>query len=285
MKNWNTHWFSIVLAMGIVLLLSLIWLYLMEYMVPFSRNVRWIENASQAFYLSYAWVEENVYKVYSGSLWSNQLSSPYAWSEWYVYAFTGSSRFIPETWQWNAQNSNYSRFSQSEPISLQIWNGRLTNGGESINFQFTIPNGVWFESPTSDEIILVQLSWEGGSLSSASWALIRESDVNTNMNLLTRNGTTLTGNSRTFRQFFWDLWCANASTDCVLKLSVIRPLVSNSWNASIPYLQYRITSSKAIPYPNPLMTSLGKSFWFSKSLEVFIPQQATSSAFDFTVLQ
>lgn len=285
MKDSNTAWFSIVLAMWIVLLLSLTWLYLMEYMIPFSRNVRGIENASQAFYLSYGGVEENVLKVYSWSIWLNHQSFPYTWLEWFEYSFTWSSTVIPQAGQWNAQNLNYSRFSQSEPISLQIGNGRLTNGWESISLDLTIPNSVSFQSPTSDEIILVQLSWELGSLSSASGALIRESDVNTTINLLNRNGTPLTWLDRTFRQFFWDLWCVNAGTDCVLKLSIIRPLISNSWNAPIPYLQYRITSSKPLPYPNPLMSSVGKSFWFSKTLKAFIPQQATSSAFDFTVLQ
>jgi hypothetical protein len=37
-----------------MLVLSFTGLYLLEYMIPFSRNIKGIENASQAFYESYA---------------------------------------------------------------------------------------------------------------------------------------------------------------------------------------------------------------------------------------
>jgi hypothetical protein len=102
---------------------------------------------------------------------------------------------------------------------------------------------------------------------------------------LSEDGTTLQWADMDFEAYFTILGCWNLANECVLKLSVIRPLVSNSWDATIPYLEYGIETSKPVPYPNPLMISQWKSYWFSKTLEVFIPQQSTSSAFDFTVLQ
>jgi len=254
-------------------------------MVPFSRNVKGIENASQAYYESYAGVEENLYNVYDGNIWQNHSKLFWAVQD-YQYNFLWNGTVIPAAWQGNSQDSNYSRISQSEPISLEIWGAWFAAAGSYIRLQLKTPNGSSFDAPLNDDIILVQLASENGALSSAPWDLIQESDVdNTPFNILLDDGVTLTGNSRNFRQYYNDLGCSNVSTRCVMKISIIRPLISNSWNAIIPYLEYRIETSDAIPLPNPLMTSQWKSFWFSKNLEVFIPQRATSSAFDFTVLQ
>lgn len=287
MKHSSKTWFSIALAMWVILLLSLTGLYLVEYMIPFSRSVKWIENASQAFYESYAGVEESIFSVYDGNLGNNH-SRFHSDDQDYEYNFLWSWDEIPAPWEWNVSNNlDYSRFSQNEPINLEVWNARFNNAGETIDLFLQIPNGVDFDAPYTDEIILLQLSWAGWSLTSASGALLRESDVRSTsaIDILSENGTTLTGVNRTFRQYFSDLWCSDASTQCVLRASIIRPLISDSWDALIPYLEYRLETSKPIPYPNPLVTSQGKSFWFSKTLEVFIPQEATSSAFDFTVLQ
>lgn len=294
MKDINNTWFSIILAMWIVLLLSLIWLYLMEYMIPFSRSVKGIENASQAFYESYGWVEESVLEVYSWSIWTSYNKGFWSVQD-YEYNFIWSWSEIPAPWEWDAPNNpDYSRFSQSEPISLEIWNWRFNNSGESIDLFLQVPDGGDFDSPYTDEIILLQLSGAWWSLSSASGALIRESDVRNawSVDIFNQDWVDLTWrdevspwNPLTFWDYFSELWCQNLWTQCVLKASVIRPLVSNSWNAVIPYLEYRLETSKPIPYPNPLLTSKWKTYQFSKTLEVFIPQQATSSAFDFTVLQ
>lgn len=285
MKAVNNTWFSIVLAMWIVLLLSLIWLYLMEYMIPFSRNVKGIENASQAYYESYAGVEENLFNVYDGNMWENHSKLFWAVQD-YQYTFLWNGTVIPTPWQGNSQDTNYSRISQSEPISLEIWGSSFGTAGSYIRLQLKVPNGGFFDTPLNDDIILVQLASENGSLSSAPWELIQESDVDdTEFNLLLEDGVTLAGDPRTFREYYNDLGCSGTSARCVMKISVIGPLISNSWDAIIPYLEYRIESSDSIPLPNPLMTSQGKSFWFTKNLEVFIPQRFTSSAFDFTVLQ
>lgn len=71
MKNTaSPQAFSIVFALGITLLLCFMGLYLLEYMVPYSRNVKGIEFASQAFYESYAGVEDAMYdynQAYAGN--------------------------------------------------------------------------------------------------------------------------------------------------------------------------------------------------------------------------
>jgi len=288
MNSTEKKWFSIILAMWIVLLLSLIWLYLMEYMIPFSRNVKWIENASQAYYESYAWVEESAFKIYNGDLWlghNNTFDSGIVQD--FGYNFVWSWARIPAPWQWNApDNPNYSRLSQNEPISLQIWNWKFSTNTDNIIFRFEIPELNWstpsFDSPNND-IILWQLSWSAWSLTSED--LIQENQENTNINLWPLFWIQLDGTRTRFRDFYRNILnCDDIANDCILRISVINPLVTST-NSTIPYLEYQINASRAIPYQNPVVSSQGKSFGFSKTLEVFIPQKATSSAFDFTVLQ
>lgn len=288
MHDTQKKWFSIVLAMWIVLILSLIGLYLLEYMIPFSRNVKGIEHASQSFYESYSWVEENVLLVYSWSVWADYSKSYWGIQD-YEYSFIWSWDRIPVLWQWNSEyDDDFSRLSQTETISLQVGNGRFTGTSESILFRFQIPDLWWtaqsFRLPNND-IILWQLSGRNGTLTSASGSLIQENDRNSNINIWNQTGTPLSGSDETFSDYFRDvLDCDAVANDCTLKISVINPLLTSS-NSIIPYLEYSIETSNPIPYPNPLMVSEGKSYGFTKSLEVFIPQQATSSAFDFTVLQ
>jgi len=288
MNNTNQNWFSIILAMWVVLILSLTWLYLVEYMIPFSRDIKGIENASQAFYESYGWVEENILQVYSWSLWSDYSKSSSSLQD-YEYTFLGSGDRVPALGQWNSEfDSDFSRFSQTETISLQVWNGRFTDVSEDIFFRFQIPEFWWVSqnfAPPNNDIILWQLSWRWGTLTSASGALIQENDANSNINIWSSVWAPLTGSDEVFSDYFRDvLDCDNPANTCTLKISVINPLISSN-NSLVPYLEYSIQTSDPIPYPNPMMTSKGNSFGFSKTLEVFIPQEVTSSAFDFTVLQ
>jgi len=276
--------------MWIVLLLSLIGLYLVEYMIPFSRNVKWIENASQAYYKSYAWVEESVLQVYSWALGINHENffTPWAMKD-FEYDFIWSWEYIPAPGNGNAPwDSNYSILSQNEPISLSVWWKDFDLTWSEISIDFRVPDWFWIDSSWDNQIILLQLSGNWDSIFSASWSLITKSDVSWwSFNLLQEDGESLRGTGATFRNHYWDLWCdSSAVTDCTLRLSLIRPIFNNTSSRSqIPYLEYQINASQAIPYQNPVVSSRGKSFGFSKTLEVFIPQQATSSAFDFTVLQ
>ena len=49
----QTQGFTLVIALTIVILVSLIAMMLLEYMIPFSRNVQGVENASKAHYEGY----------------------------------------------------------------------------------------------------------------------------------------------------------------------------------------------------------------------------------------
>jgi len=120
-------------------------------MIPFSRSVKWIENASQAFYESYGWIEESVLKAYSWTVWSSY-NKVFSVAQDYEYSFVWSWDEIPAPGQGNApDNPNYSRLSQNEPISILVGWKNYDNPGASISINFRIPNSVWFSSSLEDE--------------------------------------------------------------------------------------------------------------------------------------
>lgn len=88
--------FSIVFALGITLLLCFMGLYLLEYMVPYSRNVKGIEFASQAFYESYAGVEDAMYLHSQNTIgYQTGISLSPSIQEEYSYTIIGNGRFSP----------------------------------------------------------------------------------------------------------------------------------------------------------------------------------------------
>jgi len=279
--------------MWLVLVLSFTGLFLVEYMVPFSRNIKWIENASQAFYESYAWVEESVLLIHSGSIWQDYTNS-YSWDQDFKYSVDSSGRNIPVAWNWNSEyDSDWNRISQDNPISLVVGNNIFWWWSNSINLEVRVPdfdgNGssdnleVW----TYDDIVFWQISSNSDSLSVKDIL-----DISTGTNSVSRNlfspsevwlalGDSILDPGNSLANFY-----ANncISSECVLKISLVNPIISPD-NSLYPYLEYRISTSDSIPLSHSYITSDGKSYGFTKKLEVAIPQQSTSSAFDFTVLQ
>ena len=303
-QHKDTSWFSIVLAMWLVLILSFTGLFLLEYMIPFSRNIKWIENASQAFYESYSGVEEGILLIHSGSLWEDYTDS-FTGVKDFKLDVTSSGSIIPIAWKWNSEfDSDWNRLSQDTPISLLVWRDDLDSGwNDRIRLSLRVPDFDRDGSPDNlniadgtQDIILWQLSSDSSSISSRSGSLITESDIN----LWTINETSLwnistlsewvmlDGTDQNFNWFYNNnsTPCNDVNNDCVLKISVINPLISsNIWSNSIPYLEYQIHTDTVIPLAQSYVVSQWKSFWFTKTLEVSVQQQSTSSAFDFTVLQ
>lgn len=303
MKYQQTSWFSIVLAMWLMLILSFTGLYLLEYMIPFSRNIKGIENASQAFYESYAWVEDSLLLIHSWSV-GDDYSKVFSGDQDYQYSVTSSGTVTPTAWKWNSEyNQDWNKFSQDTPISLLVWKNRLSSWwSDRIRFSLRVPDFDNDSNPDNlkisdgiDDIVLWQLSSPSDSLSSRSWSLITESDINSNVDEVSFWNTvslsewvTLDGTDRTFQWFYNNNTsaCTDINTECVLKVSIINPLISsNAGSSIIPYLEYQIHIDTTIPLTHSYISAQWKSYGFTKKLEVAVPVQSTSSAFDFTVLQ
>ena len=102
---------------------------------------------------------------------------------------------------------------------------------------------------------------------------------------MTRTGTLLDGTPSNFTAFYVSN-CNSAGRECVLKISVINPLVSTLIGSpKIPYLEYRLYSNAVIPLRSAIVSSQGKSYGFSKKLKIQVPQTTTNAAFNFTVFQ
>lgn len=298
MKHTHTSAFSIILSLGITLFLSFTGLYLLEYMVPFSRNIKDIEFASRALYQTYGGVEESLFAVWSGSIWDESTRS-YSGNEDFQYTITAMGTQLPPAWQGNsiyASNGNRNIMSESQPIQLLVWKNRITSPSNQIMFRTRIPdiNGDGFNetfdaTSPDDDLIVWQLSSTTDSIY-ASGSLISEFDIDNNgldssnmYDMWTKNGVKLDGT----QEDFWDFYDTNCrgSNECVLKISIIHPLVLSGNGTVVPYLEYRIDTSDPIPLRYAYVEIDGKSQGYSKKLKLAIPQQTTNSAFDFTVFQ
>ena len=297
----NKKWFSIIFAMWIVLISTLMAFTILEYIEPFSRNIKWIENSSRSYYEANAWVEEAMWHINQNRVgyetWTI-MSNTNIWREFDVVAMWKN---LPFSWLWNSwYDSNWNKIFLWGPIQLQLWWDVATlvdTDWVNIKFTFKVPNLNWESWLTLSWGILPIINWQLSSQSdtlNSSWSYIIASNIN-NKDIIFNNKEwkILDGTWQKFSEFFkgnceeWEwLWTWSW---CVLKLSIINQLEldDNNWTI-VPYLEWKIDStgsSKNIPLRYGIIKASGKSYGFKKKLEVRVPQQSISEAFDFTVFQ
>jgi len=297
----NKSAFSIVIAIGLVLVMSLLVLYILEYMIPYSKNVKWIENSSNAFYQAENSIEDALKKF--KDRWESSFTDFSKPSSsvpiYYSYNTTSSGTEIPYAWDWNSEfDTTFNKISQWDPIQLKVWNW-ITNLW-NIKFTFKIPeiewqtySLTWWKLP----IINWQLTTKNNKTLNSSWSYILANDIDSSwLNGIIFNWSMENDNNIKFAD--WQLldWTGSWMVDfyinncwnnslCTLKMSIINKLESTTW-INIPYLEYKIKLNNSnIPLRFSRIKSDWKSYGFQKHLEVKIPQQTTNEAFDFTVFQ
>ena len=292
--------FSIVLALGLMLLLSFTGLYLIEYMIPYSRSIKGIENASQTFFESYSGVEDALYSVYSQE-WEQDAKTLWSDSR-YSYNIISNGTILPPVWWWNSPyDPDWNILSLDDPISLKVWKNRLNSWSNRFELSLRIPDintdGIRDSLKTSDgvdDVVIWQLSSGNETIFSRSGSLVSEWDINNGVIDLTDlwNGTkysqgiTLGWEERSFQWFYNNNSspCNNEDNECVLQLSLLRELRSDD-DTILPFLEYKIQTTWDIPTRFFHLESQGISFGFNKTLRVSVPQQTTNSAFNFTIFQ
>jgi hypothetical protein len=75
---------------------------------------------------------------------------------------------------------------------------------------------------------------------------------------------------------------------CILRFSVINSLTTTSWTA--PYLEWQLKTwetdtSPKIPLRYSRIESVWRTYGFQKTLQIRVPQDTVSEAFDFAVFQ
>lgn len=297
----NKSWFSIIIWMWLVLLMTLTAFVILSYMVPFSRSVKWIENASNSYYVSYSWIEKALYYIKTRSNISSETwSTMPATAVWYSYNTFSSWGTIPLTWSWNSEyDKDYNTISPTEPLQIQVWSWYLTNPWSWIQFYFRVPD-LDGDSFANDET----LSWN--TLPIINWMLSSENDtLIASWTYIDANGIkkancswtcdwkidwqawlVLSWSAQNFDQTYYNNNCWTNSW-CSLKFSIINPLELNDASSTkLPYLEYKITwLSSNFPDRYTKIKSSWKSYWFQKNLEVKIPQQTVNQALDFTIFQ
>jgi len=301
MKN-NKKWFSIIIAMWLVVLISLLALSILEYIVPFSKNVKWIENSAGSYYRAVSAVENALWFVKPSKLWINNSTTMSITATWNNYSIIANWSILPPILKGNSEfNKDWNRISSWDPIQLEVWNNMITNWS-TFNLFIKVPNIDW------SSVIVETFSWAQNiiqwQLSSQSWSLnasgsyikwneINNSDItNTPItNIWVRSGIKLDWTSQDIQTFYW-AWnpSDNCSTwkACILKLSVINKLEWKSWFTGwiLPYLEWKINlSPDNIPLRYTNIEANWKSFGFIKTLNIRVPQKTTIDAFNFTIFQ
>lgn len=299
MKKQNTWWFSIIVAILLVVVMTLLVLYILEYMIPYSKNIKWIENSSNAFYQAESWVEDTLFEIKNrAEITDESTKSFWTTAVDYNYSTVSSGDIIPPVWEWNSWfDKNYNTISADNPIQLEVW-WLSSSDWNNIGFTFRTPlisNSRGNLDPSNIAIINWQLSWNGDTLNAeSSWILtndftsgilISELFDGSEANAASINyddWQILDWTLNDFQTFYANncLWINN----CILKMSVINELKTAT--ESIPYLEYKINfNSNNVPLRFSRIDAQWKSYGFQKSLEVRVPQQTTNEAFDFTVFQ
>ena len=297
----NKSAFSIVIAMWLVLIMSLVVLYILEYMIPYSKNVKWIENSSNAFYQAENSIEDALKKF--KDRWDsnfNDYFKDFSMTESIDYKFdtTSSGTEIPYNWEGNSEfDTTFNKISQWDPIQLKIWNWIINLW--DLYFSFKTPEIEWKSytlSWSNIAIINWQLAAEGNTLN-ASWSWVLTDDINdwledkkifdwseqNNKNIEYSDWQDLDWTASWITDFYNNN-CSWTNSWCSLKFSIINKLETTDW-VILPYLEYKIEAETKIPLRFSRIKSDWKSYGFQKHLEVKIPQQTTNEAFDFTVFQ
>lgn len=291
----NNRWFSIVVWMLLTIIMSLSAMVILSYIIPFSRETRWIENATNAYYQAYAWIEESMYFIkWRTSLVTETWSLMSPWVIGFSYSTLSSWDIIPPDEEWNSNfNPNFNRFSINEPIQLQVGNISWLNWN-NVDFSFQVPKISevisWLISEDRP-IISWSLSSENDTLLASENGYIKYNDFNyttwvlENWKIFNKEWRRLDWTFQDFNTFYWPSWENCFNNSCILRFIVVNDLTLSNWN-TIPYLEYKInfwTSSAPLRYTR--INASWKSYQYTRSMQVRVPQQTINQAFDFTVFQ
>lgn len=290
----NTRGFSIIIALWIVLIITLIAFYILEYIIPFSRNVKGIENATKSYYLALSWQENALFFIRENGIWVWDIKV-LSWTSSSAYNIISTGTTLPRLWFWTSDfDKDWSKISPSESVQVFLPTGI---NWSNINIYFRVPyfsNNL--EMSSTWDIVNWQLSSPSDILNAgdwerfASWTICNSWDSCVSWNLFSwRSWFNLDNTVITFTNFY-ESNCTN-DYDCVLKLSIINNLVaeksSGIWpQITIPYLEYKIDFNwQAIPTNIIQIEIWGLSYGFRKNFTLYYPLDSLIDAYDFTVFQ
>ena len=295
----NNKWFSIIMALWLVIFINLIAISIIDYIIPFSKNTKGIENSIVSYYQAETWIENALYVLKWQVAWTE--SSTGLTSDAISSAFNITARWniLPPSWDWNSEyDSDWNQIAMWNPIQLEIWKWNIDFNSEDIEVNFKVPDLNW-----TDNLTNLILSWSTNNLPIINWQLSSQNNTlnATGSYIITADEICDINNSCSVLNLSWFIWIdLNWDEDsiedfysaecwiwlwCILKLSVINKLEDDVNNISIPYLEWKMEFDSFVPLRYSIIETEGKAYWYKKNLKVRVPQQTTNEAFDFTVFQ
>ncbi len=304
MKHSNKNAFSIIMALWLTLLMSLLVLFLLEFIIPYTKNVKGIENSINAYYQAEWAVEEALLHFDKESFSSSQQSSAYssdAIDSKYDTEIEGN--IIPPAGKWNSEFSkDYNMLSILNGVQLEVWNNRFYGTFWDVKVYLKVPN------TSTDSLDLKEwtnaqgqpihpvwwyLASEGNSLSAVKDSFFEKADVcNSQENNCSGksfswkkgkilNGT-YAGTERDIETYYNNhCW---AGSWCQLILLLQHNLETTTW-VFIPALEYEIDFWWNVPLYNATINASWKSSGFQKDLEVTVSQQSWDASTNFAIIQ
>lgn len=292
-KN-NKKWVSLIAWLVIILIITLASSVVFDMIIPFSKNTRGIEWSTNAYYLSYAWIEEALYD--KEDKWSDYATwKDLSVNKKYAYETISTWSNFPLTWKWTKERPNYNMISVNKPIYMNLsW--AIDWSSVDFNFCALDPQDPYDEDSCSTledgEYINIMLNSQTWSYYSSSWALIDKDDIDgtvfsiENFEMDTYWKTFPTD----FQDSYTNLWC-HTTENCILKMSLIKYPTDNNGKI-IPWIYYKITwfkdsSSNPINLPSQYINIKSKwvSYDYERVLEFKYLQSRVSEIFDFTIFQ
>jgi hypothetical protein len=295
--------FSLIIAISLVFVSVALVLYILEYIILFWRDISWIEQSTQSYYLATSWVEQGLYffSTRTGSSLINEtratISVDNLWSNvGYSFHTTSSWTTIPERWWWDSEfDKDWNTISVWNPLQLSVWYDWLKLNLSKLDIKFRVPAmWAWLTRPTLSwglSLVSWWISSSTGTLNS-SWTFIANNEIS---NLSSNNdglSKSLLNNLRwrltnwvekSFEDFINDNCWANEK--CILRFFVTVPSIITANNTVVPFLEWKFGTNKFLPLRYSRIEATWNAKSFSTNLSVRVPQETASEALDFVVIQ
>ena len=285
---------ALIVGLVIVILITIMTTSFLEKVLNLGKISGGIDKSAQAYTLATGLIEEqlNDSNMTKEQPWNIATvnNQSYTYTGRILTANTGGI-IIPSPWKWNSSFSwDWNMIGMGEPVQIVIPDTILS--WNTVSFRFRAPDtGNWHpvNGSSSSWVILWIFGHSGASLYASGEAQIfKFDDIDGNDKLIWGYSWQTNTWANSDFQTFYDTYKSNCiNYQCTLKLSMIRPFISLTWQ-EFPFLEYQIDfDSAAITVPSQYMVINSSSYIYGylRSREVRIPQITTSTATDFAVLQ
>lgn len=292
---------ALIIGLIIAVLLTIMATSFLEKILNLGQTSWGINNSAQAYSLATGLIEEQLMDPLMTK--AEPWNMPPA-SEGSATSDTGRTLVVntggvtlPNLGKWNSPfDSDWNIIGMGEPVQIVIPDG-IPNWNPDVKFYFRVPkiSGQWstgaLASISNSGIILWTFWYSGASLyASGETEIFVGSEIDSGFHYLAlKEGFTNTGTASTFQDFYTNYWSNCVNYQCTLKLSMIRPFLTNDSSnpQSFSFLEYRIEFPTGMNIPSQYMIidSTSYVYGYLRSRQVRIPQITTSTATDFAVLQ